>query len=158
MAFRVMQAVNSETRVGILSDATLCDDLPRMDRWRCQDAREQLEALEWWKVERGHGAKGSRYMFSPANINAILDRRALKKDARDSERIKRRTRDKRRKRNVVPDTTLMPEGGRGIGYHGVVVLLTPGTPSLSPSEESLIEKEDEDRAVTARLLRKFGNG
>jgi hypothetical protein len=101
VAFRVMQAVNAETRVAIISDETIKEEVPRTNRWKCNDARKKLSELGWWKVTSGHGGTASRYEFSIENRNAILDQRVAKKDARDAERVKRRSRDKRRKDNVV---------------------------------------------------------
>jgi hypothetical protein len=101
IAFRVMQAVNAETRVGFISDLTLCDDVPKTDRFKCRHARTELEGLGWWEVERGHGGRASRYIFSPANINIILDKCILEKEERDRIRLERKSRDRRFKKDGV---------------------------------------------------------
>jgi hypothetical protein len=98
IAFRVMQAVNRETRVAFISDELLCDEVPSTDRWKCNKARRKLIERDWWTVDRGHGGKASRYIFLDTNLNAILDRLAIYRDARATRRRKRRQEDRRRKR------------------------------------------------------------
>ena len=65
IAFRVMQAVNQDTRIAFISDATICDDVPSTDRFRCNDARKRLEKIGWWEVERGHGGRASAVHVLP---------------------------------------------------------------------------------------------
>jgi hypothetical protein len=101
IAFRVMQAVNGETRVAIISDLTICDEVPFTDRFRCNETRKRLALLGWWTVDLGHGGKASRYHFSPANINRVLDQRLIDKEERDRIRAERKSRDRRFKRVVV---------------------------------------------------------
>jgi hypothetical protein len=101
IAFRVMQAVNADTRLAIISDLTLEDEVPSTDRVKCYKVRALLEELGWWTVERGQGGKASRYAFSPANINLILDQQALDRDERERVRQERKTRDRRRKPTAV---------------------------------------------------------
>ncbi len=159
IAFRVMQSVNAETRIGYISDLTICDEVPRTDRHACKKARKHIEQIGWWTVERGHGGKASRYSFSPENINAILDQRVLNKEDRDRNRAERRSRDKRRKGRVsgtplmqVWDGSQEPRGGGSTD---------PGTPSLSPSEVIIIEEEgflaeSEDEALAELLSKRYG--
>jgi hypothetical protein len=140
IAFRVMQSVNCDTRIGIISDLTLCDEVPSTDRFRCNDTRKRLSKLGWWTVEVGHGGKASRYHFSIANRDAVLDQRLIDKEARDQVRAEKKRRDRRRREGRGGITTQIPAGDvvnepRGRGQS------TTGTPSLSPT--SIIYEEEE---------------
>ncbi len=131
------------TRIAILSDATICDEVPKTDRFRCNDARKKLEKLGWWRVERGLGGKASRYEFSIENRDAILDQRIVKKDLRDGERIERRTRDKRRKHNVVR----LPHKSQALRGDPTTedVVKLPPVHLQAPSSQNIIETEEEAR-------------
>lgn len=154
IAVRVMQAVNAETRIAHISDAVICDELPKTDRFGCNDARKRLEKLKWWTVTRGHGGRASRYIFSDANVDNVLDQRALDRDARQAERARRRREYRRTRRaegDVVEEPLLdegdavqephKPIGGRGAATTGDVVEEPPvhrqDTFKKNSSEEEL---------------------
>lgn len=121
MAFRVMQAINSETRIGIIGDDTIRDEVPGCkSRFTCNETRKQLSLLGWWTVEPGRGGKASRYRFSDAPVNAILDRLIEAREKRE-ERSKARRLAPQKRKDVVPaprpkrsvDVVLEPRKPRG---------------------------------------------
>jgi hypothetical protein len=97
IAARVLEAVNQKTRLAIIGDAVLIDEVPGTDRFQCNDARKHLEDLDYWTVERGHGGKASRYRFFDVNVDRIFDQRTLARDKRNEESERRKRMVRRRK-------------------------------------------------------------
>jgi hypothetical protein len=113
IAIRILQSVNEAKGYAYISDETICDEVPKTDRYKCNDTPKRLEKLGWWEVERGHGGKASRYRFKDTNLNWILDELLIRREARQEERKRRRLEGltaKRKPAQVVRSSR--PQGGQ----------------------------------------------
>ena len=83
--FTVFKHANYMTRMAIASDKVLTDEVPGCrNKKTCQRHRKHLVDLGYWRVEPGHGSRGTRYYFLSAltsitrvrdDLNDAIDRR-----------------------------------------------------------------------------------
>lgn len=92
-AFRISQQVDEATGIAIISDETLCDELPKTDEKKLRLCRNALEEVEWWEVRRGGRWRASSYRFLAKNIDPISTVMASKKEARDLRNVKQLKKD-----------------------------------------------------------------
>lgn len=93
VAFRISQQVDEATDVAIISDETLCDELPKTDEKKLRLCRNALEEVGWWQVRRGGRWRASSYRFLLENIDPISKVMASKKEARDLRSAKQSEKD-----------------------------------------------------------------
>lgn len=143
IAVRVLQGMDEGKRTSYLSDETICDEVPRTDRHKCNDARKKLEQLGWWSVRRGHGTRASSYELHDDNLNPLLDQRIIKREERHERRKRQKEEGRKPKerksrdvvkspRKIVPDVVELP--------HRDVVELPPVHLGVSPRSDPLPEE------------------
>lgn len=88
IAFRVSQQIDEDTGVAIISDETLCDELPKTEPKKLRLFRTAMEDVGWVRVVRGRRYRASVYSLLPDNVAPIREVMAGKKIARDERRKK----------------------------------------------------------------------
>lgn len=138
--------------MAIIGDPCLCDEVPKTDKALCNDVRKLLEGTGYCRITRGSGGKATRYEWSDINVNAMLDRRDMLRQARKEERNRRRkiTRavNVTRRRGIVAPTPPVAGVANGLpndvqaeanGLLSTVSYLPPihlqGTPTVSFPED-----------------------
>jgi len=157
MFARVLAALNEHSRVAIIGDNVLADEVPGFKvQSTCYRARQRLKDLGYWTFEEGRGSRATRYTISDEPTAAVLEAIKQARERRNQERESRRGAMKRRTPNhamvhgneaVEPCKTLSPN-------HAEMQVVHPqGTPSPSPLPETVqdVAKEAHD-TVTGEVV------
>lgn len=86
IAFRVSQQIDEETGVAIISDETLCDELPKTEPKKLRQFRTAMESAGWIKLTRGRRYRATVYCLLSDNVEPVTEIMTAKKAARDDRR------------------------------------------------------------------------
>lgn len=165
-----MKQVDEKTGIAYISDETLCDEIPKLDRWQMNDFRKQMAAIGWLSFERNHRQHATSYRFLTGNINPILDVIIYKREARSENRLDRKAeRASAARKSTNPDVVAGPHRCSSdvvAGPHADVVAGPPlhlrGSPTtFIASKGSTFEEEVQALkrdAVLHEALTSIGNG
>jgi hypothetical protein len=170
IATRILKQVDEKTGIAYISDETLCDEIPKLDRWQMNDFRKQMAAIRWLSFERNHRQHATTYRFLTANINPILDVIISKRETRAEKRLEQKAERAAAARKVThPDVVAQPHRCASdvvAGPHADVVAQPPlhlrGSPTtFIASKGSTFEEEVQALkrdAVLHEALTSIGNG
>lgn len=90
MLVRILAALNEGTRIAILGDDLLADEVPGFaHQTTCTRARKLLAETDWIKFEPGRGSRATRYQVLDVNVAKVRiaidnarERRELERDER----------------------------------------------------------------------------
>ncbi len=102
IAERILRQVSEDKGTAYISDATICDEVTKVDRFALNDFRKLMVSIGWIEVlPRKRRKHATTYRFLTKNINPLLDVILVKREARKAAREDGQITPRKRKVDVV---------------------------------------------------------